>query len=143
MEEVCRQLGVSVATFYQWKRTLGSMGISELNELRVLQDKNQRLKRLVADLTLDKHILQEVVAKKSKACASPRDRAVDLRDLCGDEIAIMQADPFSSLGVLLPRATARRHTAATAAPRAGWDESALRLSSAHGIAPAGRHQQLP
>ena len=43
--EVCRQLGVSVATFYQWKRTLGSMGISELNELRVLRDENQRLKR--------------------------------------------------------------------------------------------------
>ena len=62
--EVCRQLGVSVATFYQWKRTLGSMGISELNELRVLRDENQRLKRLVADLTLDKHILQEVVSKK-------------------------------------------------------------------------------
>jgi putative transposase len=62
--EVCRQLGVSVATFYQWKRTLGSMGISELNELRVLRDENRRLKGLVADLTLDKHILQEVVAKK-------------------------------------------------------------------------------
>lgn len=61
---VCRQLGISVATFYQWKRTLGTMGISELNELRVLRDENQRLKRLVADLTLDKHILQEVVAKK-------------------------------------------------------------------------------
>jgi putative transposase len=39
-------------------------GISELNELRILRDENQRLKRLVADLTLDKHILQEVVAKK-------------------------------------------------------------------------------
>jgi putative transposase len=62
--EVCRQLGVSVATFYQWKRTLGPMGISELNELRVLRDENRRLKGLVADLTLDKHILQEVVAKK-------------------------------------------------------------------------------
>ena len=63
--EVCRQLGVSVATFYRWKRTLGSMGISELNELRVLRDENQRLKRLGADLTLDKHILQEVVSKKA------------------------------------------------------------------------------
>jgi putative transposase len=40
------------------------MGISELNELRVLRDENQRLKRLVADLLLDKHILQEVVSKK-------------------------------------------------------------------------------
>ncbi len=62
--EVCRQLGVSVATFYVWKRTMGSMGISELNELRVLRDENLRLKRLVADLTLDKHILQEVLSKK-------------------------------------------------------------------------------
>ena len=62
--EVCRQLGVSVATFYHWRQTFGTMGISELNELRVLRDENQRLKRLVADLTLDKHILQEVVVKK-------------------------------------------------------------------------------
>ena len=59
------------------------MGISELNELRVLPDENQRLKRLVADLTLDKHILQEVVAKKSKACPSSGGRAVDLRYLYG------------------------------------------------------------
>jgi putative transposase len=43
--KVCRQLRVSVATFYRWKRTLGSMRISELNELRVLRDVNQRLKR--------------------------------------------------------------------------------------------------
>src|ERR1017187_5766541 len=64
--EVCRQLGVSAATFYQWKRTLGSMGISELNELRVLRYENQRLKRLVADLTLDKRILKEVVSKSLK-----------------------------------------------------------------------------
>ena len=63
--EVCRRLGVGAATFYQWKRTLGSMGISELNELRVLRDENLRLKRLVANLTLDKHILQEVVSKKA------------------------------------------------------------------------------
>jgi putative transposase len=48
---VCRQLGVSVATFYEWKRKLGNLGVSELNEL-------------VADLTLDKHILQEVISKK-------------------------------------------------------------------------------
>src|SRR5580693_4316437 len=101
--EVCRQLGVSVATFYQWKRTLGSMGISELNELRVLRDENRRLKGLVADLTLDKHILQEVVAKKSEAFPSPGGRAVDLRDLPGDDQTVMQADPFAAIGVLPQR----------------------------------------
>lgn len=63
-KEVCRQLGVSEATFYAWKRKYGGMGVTELRELRQLRDENQRLKRLVADLTLDKHILQEVLSKK-------------------------------------------------------------------------------
>lgn len=61
---ICRQLGISVATFYDWKKKLGNLGVSELNELRNLRDENQRLKKLVADLTLDKHILQEVIQKK-------------------------------------------------------------------------------
>ena len=64
MLEVCRQLGVSLATFNVWKRSMRQMGISELNKLNVLRDENGRLKKLAADLTLDKHILQEVLAKK-------------------------------------------------------------------------------
>ena len=64
-KEVCRQLGVSEPTFYLWKKKYDGLGISDLRELRVLRDENQRLKRLVADLTLDKHILQEVLAKKA------------------------------------------------------------------------------
>jgi len=64
VKEVCRQLGVSEPTFYAWKKKYGGMGVSELRELRQLRDENQRLKRLVADLTLDKHILQEVLSKK-------------------------------------------------------------------------------
>jgi len=80
--EVCRQLGVSVATFYQWKRTLGSMGISELNELRVLRDENLRLKRLVADLTLDKHILGEIVGKTLRP-ARKRELVKWVREACG------------------------------------------------------------
>jgi len=63
--DVCRQLGVSEATFYIWKRKYGSLGVSELRQLRQLRDENARLKRLVADLTLDRHILQEVLKKKT------------------------------------------------------------------------------
>ncbi len=63
--EVCRQLGVSEATFYVWKKKYGQLGLSELREMRQLRDENARLKRLVADLTLDKHILSEVLRKKS------------------------------------------------------------------------------
>ncbi len=62
--DVCRSLGISEATFYVWKKKYASLGESELRKLRHLEDENGRLKRLVADLTLDKHILQEVIAKK-------------------------------------------------------------------------------
>jgi len=62
--DVCRQLGCSEASFYIWKKRYGSMGMTEVKELRQLRDENARLKRLVADLTLDKNLLSEVVRKK-------------------------------------------------------------------------------
>ena len=62
--DVCRQLGCSEASFYIWKKRHGNLGITEIRELRQLRDENARLKRVVADLTLDKHILSEVVRKK-------------------------------------------------------------------------------
>ena len=62
--EVCRKLGISDQTFYRWKHQYEGLGVSELRELRQLRDENARLKRLVADLSLDKHILQEVLSKK-------------------------------------------------------------------------------
>ena len=62
--DICRQLGVSEASFYLWKKKFGKLGMTEIRELRQLRDENARLKRLVADLTLDKHILGEVVRKK-------------------------------------------------------------------------------
>jgi putative transposase len=61
--DVCRQMGVSEATFYVWKKKYGHLGVSELRRLRQLEDENNRLKRLVADLTLDKHILTETIRK--------------------------------------------------------------------------------
>ena len=62
--DVCRQLGVSEATFYIWKRKYANLGVSELKKQRLLEEENGRLKRVVADLTLDKHILQEALRKK-------------------------------------------------------------------------------
>lgn len=62
--DVCRQMGISEATFYVWKKKYASLGVSELRQLRQLQEENGRLKRLVADLTLDKQILSEVIRKK-------------------------------------------------------------------------------
>jgi putative transposase len=63
--DVCRQLGVSEATFYAWKKKYAHLGVSELRRLRQLEDENARLKRLVADLTLDKHMLAEALRKNA------------------------------------------------------------------------------
>ena len=62
--DVCRQLGVSEATFYQWRKKYAHLGVSELRRLRQLEEENARLKRVVADLTLDKHMLSEALRKK-------------------------------------------------------------------------------
>ena len=64
VEEICRKLGVAEATFYRWKKKFGNLGVSELRELRQLRDENRKLKGLVADLSLDKTILQEALRKK-------------------------------------------------------------------------------
>jgi putative transposase len=62
--EVCRKLGVAETTFYRWKKRFGNLGVPELRELRQLREENRRLKGLVADLTLDRSILQDALKKK-------------------------------------------------------------------------------
>ena len=62
--EIIRKMGVSEVTFYRWKKKFAGMGVSELRRLKQLEDENRRLKRLVADLTLDKQMLQDVLSKK-------------------------------------------------------------------------------
>jgi putative transposase len=63
VSDVCRQLGISEATYYIWKKRFAHLGVSELRKLRSLEDENRRLKQLVADLTLDKHMLSEALRK--------------------------------------------------------------------------------
>lgn len=62
--EICREVGISQQTFYRWRRKFAGMGVAELRRLRQLEKENKRLKELVADLTLDKYMLQEVITKK-------------------------------------------------------------------------------
>ena len=63
--EVCRQHNVSEASFYAWKSKFGGMSVSDAGKLRALEAENAKLKRVVADLTLDKLALQDVIAKKA------------------------------------------------------------------------------
>lgn len=78
--DVCRQIGISEATFYTWKKKYGELGVSELRKLRQLEDENARLRRIVANLTLDKQILQEVVKKKALRAAKRRELAVWMQE---------------------------------------------------------------
>ena len=62
--EIIRKLGISEQTFYRWKKRFAGLGIAELRRLRILDEENGKLKQLVADLSLDKKILQDVLSKK-------------------------------------------------------------------------------
>lgn len=62
--EICRKLGIAEATFYRWKRVYAGMGVAEIRRLKQLEEENSKLKRLVADLTLDKTMLQDALRKK-------------------------------------------------------------------------------
>lgn len=64
VDEICRKMGISDATFYNWKKKFGALGVAEVRRLRQLEDENRRLKQIVADLSLDKEMLQDVIRKK-------------------------------------------------------------------------------
>ena len=62
--EVCRKMGITDQTFYRWKKKYAGMGVAEVRKLRILEEENRKLKQLVADLSLDKQMLQDVLRKK-------------------------------------------------------------------------------
>ncbi|AII58457.1 transposase IS3 [Dehalococcoides mccartyi CG1] len=63
--EICRKMGIVEQTFYRWKKKYTGMGVAEVRKLRVLEEENRKLKQLVADLSLDKQMLQDVLRKKA------------------------------------------------------------------------------
>ena len=64
VEEVCRKAGISQQTFYRWKKLYGGLMPSEMKRLKQLEEENSRLKRIVADLSLDKEMLEDVIRRK-------------------------------------------------------------------------------
>ena len=64
VSEIIRKLGISEQTFYRWKKRFAGLGVAELRRLRTLEEENKELKQLVADLSLDKKMLQDVLSKK-------------------------------------------------------------------------------
>jgi len=64
VRDVCRKMGVSEQTFYRWKKKFAGMGVAEVSRMKALEEENRKLKQLVADLSLDKHILQDALKGK-------------------------------------------------------------------------------
>ena len=64
--EVCRKMGISKQTFYRWKMRFQGMGVAEVRRLRVLEEENRKIRQLVADISLDKQMLQNVLQKALK-----------------------------------------------------------------------------
>jgi len=64
VEDVCRKAGISIQTYYRWRKKYGGLMPSEMRRLKQLEEENQRLKKLVADLSLDKEMLQDVIRRK-------------------------------------------------------------------------------
>ena len=64
VEEVCRKAGISIQTYYRWRKKYGGLMPSEMRRLKQFEEENIRLRRLVADLSLDKEMLQDVVRRK-------------------------------------------------------------------------------
>ena len=62
--EICRKMGISEQTFYRWKKKFAGLGVAEVRKLKHLEDENRQLKRLVADLSLDKAMLQDALKGK-------------------------------------------------------------------------------
>ena len=62
--DICRKLGIAEATFYRWKKEYGGLEPSQVRELKQLREENERLKKLVADLSLDKAMLQDINSRK-------------------------------------------------------------------------------
>jgi putative transposase len=138
VEEICRKMGVSEPTFYRWKKVYAGMGVTEIRRLKQLEDENAKPKRVVADLTLDKAMLQDVLRKNGKARRPTRDRTPPATSLRYWRTTGLQGDRLPSIFATLQ--VTRRSTNRTAHPveGSGGKADALRLSAASRVASSRR-----
>jgi putative transposase len=130
--EVCRKLGISEAMFYSWKKKYSGLGPVELRRLRQLEEENAQLKRIVADLTLDKQMLQDVLKKSSEGATTPAVGEPAAGGVSRLGAARLRDGAFAAHHLSLPKPSARRSGPAATPQRDRGDASALRVS-AHSV----------
>ena len=95
--EICRKIEVSEATFYRWKKKFVGMGVAELRRLKQLEEENHKLKQLVADLSLDKHMLQDVLKKSGKISDATTDGSLSYLELWPECTTCLSGPSSSSI----------------------------------------------
>ena len=141
--EICRKLGVSEPTFYRWKKQFAGMGVVEIRRLKQLEEENAKLKRLVADLSLDKTMLQDVLRRNGEARAPSRCGGCAAGHLRHQRASGLFSHGLSPFIAALPLQKRPAGRAADAAARPGGGSSALRLPAAARAAAARRLASKP
>jgi putative transposase len=125
--ELIRQVGISEQTLYRWKKQYKGLKTDQIRLCKQLQEENARLKRLVAELTLDKTMLQDVLAKNCDALAAPPGGAVSEHDLPGERAACLSCGASSGLYLSLRQYAGASDGAAPANAGDRADAGSLRL----------------
>lgn len=134
--ELCRKIGVSEQTLYRWKTKFAGMGIVEMRWVKQLEDENRRLTNLVADLTLDKHMLQEVLRKRPEARSPSGTRSLARGRVPHQPATGLQAGRARPVDFLLEEQGEGPDPTAEAPPGARGGTAALRISAPPRAGPA-------
>jgi putative transposase len=124
--EVIRKVGISEQTFYRWKKQYVGMEADQARQMKQLQEENSRLKQLVADLSLDKTMLQDVLRKSSEVLGAPSDGRLFTRPVSGERAACQPGSSDGARHVSLSESSGTMDGVARADTRDRTEQSALR-----------------
>ena len=125
--EVIRKVGISEQTFYRWKKQYVGLETDQARQMKQLQEENSRLKQLVADLSLDKTMLQDVLEKSSEALAAPSAGRSSTRPVSGERAACLPGSADGARHVSLPEPSGTMDGIADADTGDRTEQSALRI----------------
>jgi len=128
VSDIVRKLGISEQTYYRWKKKYGGLEPSQARELKSLRDENTQLKKLVADLSLNKAMLTDVVKKSGEAVATPAHGELPKIPLSGQRTTCLPSCGGSALGASVPVDHQPSRAIARASSRAGNDPLSIRVS---------------
>jgi putative transposase len=132
---ICRKMEVSEATFYRWKKKFQGMGVAELRRLRQLEEENRKLKQLVADLTLDKQMLQDVVKKNGETASTTAYNPVSAGCIPGQHPSHLSDIAHAPIDLSISVSARSPHGLAYPDSRSGGNADRLGIPSFEDLAP--------